>query len=274
MKNNVAVLMCVYEKDNLIFFKESVQSIINQTFDDLILFIYVDGPIFGIKKDYLECLDAESSKIKVVFGIKRLGLAHGLNCLLDLVCVESDFDYIARMDADDICRLDRIAIQVDFLQKNKHISVVGSDVVEIDESGNTLFYKKMEAKHLELSSNIIKRCPFNHPSVMFRQNVFFNDSARYISSLQNTQDYYLWVDLLKTGHLFANINEPLLEFRIDKNFHSRRGLKKALNDFKSRVYAFQELKCYSFSNFIHTVLLVILRISPSVIKKIAYNKFR
>ncbi|WP_263641611.1 hypothetical protein [Vibrio diabolicus] len=41
--------------------------------------------------------------------------------------------YIARMDADDICNLERFDKQVDFLKKNAQISVVGSDVIEINE---------------------------------------------------------------------------------------------------------------------------------------------
>jgi hypothetical protein len=95
-----------------------------------------------------------------------------------------------------------------------------------------------------------------------------------MSSLKNTQDYYLWVDLVKDGCLFANINETLLKFRIDENFHQRRGLKKAMNDLKSRLYSFKILKNYSISNVLHVILLFILRVSPAWIKKLAYKKLR
>jgi hypothetical protein len=125
-----------------------------------------------------------------------------------------------------------------------------------------------------LVKNIIKKCPFNHPTVMFRTTVFLNSNVRYKAELMNTQDYYLWVDLVKAGYLFANINEPLLKFRIDENFHTRRGLKKAINDLKARFYAFKVLRNFSMSNLLHVTLLFALRISPATIKKIAYKKLR
>ncbi|MDV5059493.1 glycosyl transferase, partial [Vibrio diabolicus] len=120
---------------------------------------------------------------------------------------------------------------------------------------------------------IIKRCPFNHPSVMFRMSVF-EDGFRYKSELMNTQDYYLWVDLLAAGKNFANINEPLLMFRINESFHSRRGFKKAMNDLNSRIYAFKKLDVLNLSNIIHTISLFLLRIAPTSIKKWAYKTLR
>ncbi|MCV5855842.1 glycosyl transferase 2 family protein, partial [Escherichia coli] len=87
------------------------------------------------------------------------------------------------------------------------------------------------SEHNSLVNNIVKRCPFNHPSVMFRIDVFEEHNLKYKDELQNTQDYYFWVDAIKSGLKLANINEPLLKFRIDDKFHSRRGVKKAKNDF-------------------------------------------
>jgi len=271
--DKVAVAMSVYRSDKLFLLKESINSLINQTYKNLKIFIMVDGPVDKPVQSYLADL-AVKDGFNIEFCQENSGLATRLNQIIDKVVSIGGYDYIARMDADDISDKTRFNKQVKFLSLNTDVSVVGSDVMEIDESGNELFYKKMSSHHDELYSNIIQRCPLNHPSVMFRTKIFQDPHVRYKAWLKNTQDYYLWVDLFKAGYRFSNINEALLYFRVDSNFHSRRGFKKAVNDFNSRLYAFKTLKCYSFVNIIHTGLLFALRVSPSFLKKIAYKNLR
>lgn len=268
----VAVMMCVYKNDNAIFLKEAIDSILNQRGITSHLYLFVDGPL---PEPLDSCLKSYEENINCFFTFSKynIGLASGLNYLVDNSIDLERYDYIARMDADDISEPHRLMTQVEFFCGNSDISVLGSDVVEISESGDEIFYKKMDEKHDDLFLKIIKKCPFNHPSVMFDASVF-KEGYRYKSELKNTQDYYLWVDLLAAGKKFHNINSPLVKFRVDSNFHSRRGLKKAINDLKSRVYAFKKLDVMSLGNVIHTFLLFFLRLSPSFIKKMAYKIFR
>ncbi|MBE8233761.1 MAG: hypothetical protein HAW67_08500 [Endozoicomonadaceae bacterium] len=102
----------------------------------------------------------------------------------------------------------------------------------------------------------------------------FNDGNRYNVSLLNTQDYYLWVDLIAAGNTFSNINKPLLYFRKNSSFYKRRGFKKVFNDIRCRLYAMQKLNCFSLKNLFYLVSLVIIRIAPSKLKKLAYHFFR
>lgn len=272
MKPNVAVIMSIYKNDRLSFIIESIESILNQSYKSCDLYIAIDGPVSKDVEDYIVNISSIDN-IFVSFDSVNKGLAFRLNQLIEIASIKKKYKYIARMDADDISIHSRIEEQVFFFENHSEVSVVGSDLMEINEEGESIFYKSMPVKHDELSSAIIKRCPFNHPSVMFKAEVF-SSSIRYNENLMNTQDYYLWVDLLSAGFKFANINKPLLKFRIDGNFHSRRGLKKAINDLKSRIYAFKILKCYSVSNILHVILLFTLRISPTFIKKLAYKKLR
>ncbi|MER1746651.1 glycosyl transferase 2 family protein, partial [Proteus mirabilis] len=87
-------------------------------------------------------------------------------------------------------------------------------------------------------------------------------------------DYYLWIELLAKGYVFGNLDESLLKFRINNDFHSRRGIKKAKNDFKARLYAIRKLKIANFKNFSFLFLIVFLRVSPAFLKKIAYKYLR
>lgn len=271
-KYKLAVAMSVYKTDDIDHLRIAITSILNQTYKNFDLYVEVDGIISKNVKELLTEFDFHNN-IFIHFNQSNMGLAYRLNDIIDKVIKQDCYSFIARMDADDVSHPERFKKQVKFLCDNSDVSVVGSDVIEISETGDTLFYKKMDTAHNILASRIIKKCPFNHPSVMFNMSVF-REGSRYKPELKNTQDYYLWVDLLAAGKKFANINEPLLKFRVNNSFHSRRGFKKAMNDFRSRIYAFKHLNVLSIDNVIHTFFLFLLRISPRFIKKLAYKFLR
>ncbi|MFV4844882.1 glycosyltransferase [Edwardsiella tarda] len=267
----VAIAMSIYRNDNPIFLDKAINSILNQTYKNIQLFIEVDGIITD---ELYQRVDFYSKyhNVNVNFNFECRGLAFRLNEIIERVVKDGSFSYIARMDADDISQPDRIEKQVDFMINHQDIAVVGSDVIEIDESDCFIFYKKMDSHHDDIVKNIIIKCPINHPTAFF--NISAISKIRYNGKLKNTQDYYLWIDFVYHGMRLANINEPLLKFRVDNDFYSRRGFSKAINDVKSRMYALKKLKNYSLSNIVHVFMLFFLRISPPIIKKIAYNKFR
>jgi glycosyltransferase involved in cell wall biosynthesis len=269
----IAVAMSVYNNDSVSFLEESIESILNQTYKNFELFIQVDGRVRSELRNSLLDYGA-NQKVHVYFNEDNLGLALRLNNTIDMVMGNPDFSYLARMDADDISELNRFERQMSFMVSNPDIGVVGSDVIEINYIGDEVFYKKMPSSHSELEKNIIKRCPFNHPTVLIDLNVLRKTKLKYKSHLKNTQDYYLWVDMLANNIKFSNINEPLLKFRVDKKFHSRRGIKKAMVEFLSRLYAFKHLDVINVGNVVHTFLLFLLRISPAFVKKAAYKFLR
>lgn len=270
--NKVAVALSVYKADKPSYISSSVESILQQSHSNFILFIQVDGKV---SEDIQQCLEKYSAdnRLEIIYNETNRGLAYRLNQIIDLAIESGDFDYLARMDADDISLPERFEKQVEFLNDNPTIDVVGSSLIEFSECSDEEFYKRMDVNHSDMLEKIIKKCPFNHPTVMFRMQVF-EDGFKYDSNLMNTQDYYLWVDLLANNKQFANIDLPLLKFRINDSFHSRRGLKKAINDVKSRLYAVRKLDLLTFSNILHVILLFILRVSPSYVKKIAYKYLR
>lgn len=270
--SNIAVAMSVYKSDKLPYLVEAVDSILEQDYEAFHIYIEVDGTVSPDVKSYLNKLD--SQKTTVTFHRENKGLATRLNQIIDKVLQSGKFSYIARMDSDDISDRSRFREQVDLLSKNRDIYVLGTDVIEINNKGETIFYKHMESNSDKIRSNIIKKCPVNHPSVMFRVELFDTYGLRYQDNLMNTQDYYLWVDAIDKGLKISNLNKPLLKFRIDENFHKRRGLKKSLNEFNSRVYAMKKLSMFSLGNALHTLLLFSLRLSPESIKKLSYKYMR
>lgn len=270
--DKIAVVMSVYRNDEANNLRNALDSLVYQSYENFDVFLMVDGPI----SDSLGLVISEYSLRDNFFVYKEdqnRGLAFQINKAISIVIKTGSYPYIARMDADDISHKDRFLKQIKFFNTNPGISVLGTSVLEFGGVANN-FIKKMPTKHTELLENIIRRCPMNHPTVMFNRRIIRSEDLKYDDKLMNTQDYYLWVDLFSKGYEFANLDEVLLNFRVDSNFHSRRGFKKALNDFKSRIYAMRKLKAYTFVNITHTVFLFFLRVSPSFVKKFAYKYLR
>lgn len=269
----IAVAMSVYINDRLSYLQESVQSILDQTYSNFHFFIEVDGKVNDEVYLYLKELNIMDN-VSVGFNKNNKGLAYRLNTIIERVLDSENFKYIARMDADDISDLNRFEEQVGFLYDNPDVKILGTDLIEINNEGEFLFYKKMEKYNHDIISNIIKKCPLNHPTVMFDIEVFSEHCLRYRNELSNTQDYYLWIDAIFKGITLGNLDAPLLKFRIDPDFHKRRGLKKAFNELQSRIYAMRMLNVINIANVLHSISLFLLRISPEFVKRFAYKNLR
>lgn len=123
MTSIIAVLLPVYKKDSVTYLREAVESIYGQTYQDFLLYIGVDGPIGDDLKGYLAQVEVHP-KTKVIWFEENRGLACVLNDLLD-ICFKGGFEYIARMDADDISLPERFEKQQKYLQEHPEIDVVG-----------------------------------------------------------------------------------------------------------------------------------------------------
>lgn len=277
MKNSmnsemVAVIMSVYDGDNIQYIEQSIDSILSQSYKKLSLFVYLDGVTNDNIRSYVDGVAKVHSNVYPFYSKENNGLAYALNYLINKVKAMGDYTYIARMDADDISDVERISEQVTFFKDNPDISILGTNCIEINESGEDVYRKKMPETHSELERFIFKRSPMIHPSVMFRGKVI--DDIVYNVELKNTQDYYLWVDLLSKKYKFHNLQKFLIKFRVADDFYSRRGMGKVLNEMKSRLYAINKLDGKNILNYTYMVFFFILRVSPVFIKKICYRTMR
>ena len=116
MVKKVAVIMSLYISDVLTFVKMAVESIMTQSFADFDFYIQYDGPVQKDVDDYLSGLEDE--RIHIYRRNENKGLAQSLNDLLAVV-MPMGYEYIARMDADDISMPERFEKQVAFMDRNK-----------------------------------------------------------------------------------------------------------------------------------------------------------
>lgn len=268
--SNVAVIMAIYKGDVTTQVEEAFDSVLKQTYP-VSIFLMIDGPI----DSNLEAIIHEYS-VRMDFRIFRnknsLGLAKSLNLLLDSVS-RFEYDYIARMDSDDICLSDRIEKQVNYLQSDTTIDLCGSYCEEFGSSFSKAV-KKVPTSHDDIVSFSITRCPFVHPTVMFRSSVF-SDGVRYPVNLPFTEDMGLWFSLILRKKKMANIPEVLLKYRMNEQTLKRRlGMNKAISESKLRLYYMVKLNCFSFKNLALILSRFVFHILPESCLKFLYINFR
>lgn len=270
MKCKHAVIMCIYNGDVSEIVKLAIDSIINQS-TAAHLYIYIDGPV----NSDLECLIesiSDNSNMLIYRSKYNRGLAFGLNYLIEKVlCYE--YEFVSRMDSDDISSYNRLERQEQYFLDHPEVDVIGSYCSEFG-SDYSLEVKKVPLNHSELIRYSVLRCPFIHPTVMFRTKVFENGN-RYPTNTFFSEDLALWFRLIESGVIFANVPEVLLNYRLTENTLLRRkGIKKAASEIVLRYNYMTAMKLTSFKNIIFLLGKFFFHLMPVRVTKHMYKVFR
>lgn len=269
----VAVIMSVYKSDDLSYFKLAVDSILKQSYLETDLYVWQDGPVPQAIESYLDIL-SEDERVYITRSEKNSGLATALNSLIEIVVSSNNYKFVARMDSDDISYYDRISKQVEFLINNPDIDVVGTGCREFGGSF-ALEAKILPQTHEELLDFSVVRCPFIHPSVMFRASVFKSSGVRYPVDTELTEDMALWFKLLRSGAKFANLPDILLDYRLNEaTLSRRRGLSKALSEVKVRLAYMYSLNRISAKNILGVCSRLFFHMMPLGLIRLAYKHLR
>lgn len=182
--NKTTVLMAVYNGERYI--KQSVKSILNQTFKDFEFLIVDDGSFDSTGAIISEIKDSRIKYKKISHG----GLASALNYGINL----SRSDYIARIDSDDVCTPERLEKQISFLDSHPEIDVVAGWSVYFKDAGKIQFTVKPPASDKEIKKFLLLHNPINHSSVTFRKKKIA-DNGGYNDSFRCYEDFELWFRL-------------------------------------------------------------------------------
>lgn len=196
----VSVLMPVFNAEKYLI--EAIQSIINQTYQNFEFIIVDDCSSDGSKEIIKKFTD---NRIKLIEKTSNSGISETLNVGIK----EAKGKYIARMDADDISHPKRIEKQVAFLERNSKYVVCGSNYYLINNNFNVKLPEENEAIKVEL----LKSCCIGHPTVVLKTSVLKKYNFFYKKESEPTEDYNLWIELIKKGK-FYNLQESLLGYRI------------------------------------------------------------
>lgn len=266
----LAVIMSVYKNDKLSFVKLAVESILEQSFSDFNFYIQADGRLSEELYHYFE--NIEDQRLVFKSREENKGLANSLNELLSVV-LKKQYNYIARMDADDISLHDRLEKQINFFKIHPEVDVVGTWAIEIDEKGNEFFKKEMPVSHKECRDLFIVRDCLIHPTVMFRKS-YFQKAGLYPTNTFFAEDTKMWEQGFINNCKFANLPEFLLKFRLDSNFFDRRrGWEYAKNIFLLRVSITKQMN-YGIKGYLYAVLYAVAKLMPEKILSLIYKKLR
>ncbi len=213
-----SVAISVYKNDNPIYFDRALESITDQqTIKPNEIVLVVDGPIPEETNQVIEKY-SENYNLKVI----RLENNGGLGNALRIATENCSNELIARMDSDDVAVRDRFEQQLQFMNNNPDVDILGGNISEfIDDEANIVSYRVLPTTDAQLKKYLKKRCPFNHMTVMFKKTSIMN-AGGYLDMHYN-EDYYLWIRAFLKHSVFSNVGTSLVNVRIGKDMFSRRG---------------------------------------------------
>jgi len=258
----ISVIMGVYNSKR--YLRESIESILNQSFSKFEFIIIDDGSNDGSSK-ILRKYSKKEPKIKIIENKKNIGLTASLNKGLKA----AKYDIIARMDADDISKKDRLQKQYNFLKANEDISVLGTSAIDINKKGEIINHRKVPLSYDEIKKTVRFVNPIIHSSVMFRKNDILKIGG-YNENYRKVQDYELWFRCIANNIKLNNLKEELILYRRDNKYYKRKSLYYRWTDFKIRFECYRLLNI-PFYKWYTLFIPIILGFSPKFLLNFLYK---
>jgi hypothetical protein len=202
MNPKITVLMSVFNEQT--YLREAVESVLSQTFGDFEFLIIDDGSEEPFEDFINQYRDA---RIRV-FRQENIGLARSLNRGLRLARGE----YIARMDADDVCRTDRFDLQIKEMEAHPQIDLLGSFFDVIDEKGRLIETKELITDPIYRLWRLQFHNNYGHGTVMLKKQAALRQGM-YDDTLLYAQDYDLWSRISRKDNT-GIIPEVLYHYRM------------------------------------------------------------
>ena len=199
----VSVVMPAYNAEKYV--ADAIKSILTQTYTNLELIVINDGStdktadiVGGIPDNRIVFVDNKENAGQSTVRNQGISLAKG--------------KYIAMMDADDESLPTRLQLQVNFMEKNPEVGILGTAALLVKD-GRVVKKLKRPVSHFACVQHISATCPFLHNSVMIRKSAI-PPGVRYGEGYAYAEDTKLWMDFYNRGVKMANLKEALVTYRI------------------------------------------------------------
>lgn len=204
----VSIIMAAHNADKYI--AETIESVLSQNYTNWELIVTDDAStdntrdivVQYTKKDpRIKIIPLDKSVRQTVARIKAIKISSG--------------EYLAILDADDISLPDRLKIQVNFLEINPDIAVVGSAAELINENGAHIGKKEKACEFTELAFKLLLQTQFIHSSVCMRKKTY-DDIGGYdgVTYRIYAEEYDLLNRFVNEGYKLTNLPEILIKYRI------------------------------------------------------------
>lgn len=216
----LAVILPAYNAEN--FLTECLDSLLNQTFSDFCILAVNDASTDNTGK-ILEDYAAKDTRLRVYHFSKNQGEPAVMQFAMDMLNY-MNVEYIARMDADDICVPHRFETQIQYLDKHPEIDILGSNALLFNDEQTD---KMSKISTLPLLDKDIKahfslaRDHIINPSSMWRHSSIKALNINYAQTA-TAPDFHMWVQCALHKKTFANLAEPLLLYRLHPGQESKK----------------------------------------------------
>lgn len=182
--------------------RECIESILNQTFRNFEFILLNDSPdnkeLAKIVKSY------NDPRIVYVENETNIGISEARNKLIKLAKAE----YLAIFDHDDISLPNRLALEVDYLDKNPDIGVVSGNIMNFPNQHN----EKQPTDNLEIKAKLMHEMVVPHTAAMIRKSVLLKNDIWYEEKYSPAEDYRLMLRLVGCT-MFHNLDDILVKYR-------------------------------------------------------------
>ena len=250
----VSVIIPVY--NNRDYIREAIDSILNQTFEDIEIVICDDASTDGTGEIIQEYAHDYPDKIKAIKNNTNRGVEYSSNR-----CIKNaKGQYIARMDGDDVSHKDRIEKQVRFLEKYPKYDFVSTPMILFDEAG--VF--GCVSLSGEPNKNVFSyKSPFPQPSCVIKKKAFLDVKGYKIGKrFMKVEDWDLWIRLYERGYRGYILSEALYYYREDREAYRRRPFRYRINETMIGMSAVRKLRLPKF-NYLLTLRPILVGLLPS-----------
>lgn len=243
----ISVIMPVYNTEKYIW--QAIESILNQTFIDFEFIIIDDCSTdnsYLIAKNYSKI----DNRIKLYKNEKNSKIVFTLNKAIEI----STWEYIARMDSDDIVDKYRLEKQYSFLLEND-LDIVSSNLIFIDKYWNFISKRNYNS---DISSTILNESPICHACSIIKKECF--NIAWLYNDYNLAEDYDLWLRFYSHWFKFWILEEYLYKYRIFDDWWKSKKLKeqlKATINIKKNAIKSYWIH-FKFNNYIRLYLEILL----------------
>lgn len=185
---------------------QAIDSVLAQTFNDFEFIIIDDGSTDGTQ-GVLSAYASRDTRVKLLQNPRNVGIADTLNAGLQ----QCRGEYVARMDADDICHVDRFQKQIQFLEEHPDVGVCGTAYEMFGGSSGTCRHPQTDAEIKIL--HLLGNTAIGHPTALFRRSVVTQCGAAFKRDEFPAEDLWFWIRLGFVTKL-ANLSETLLHYRV------------------------------------------------------------
>ncbi|RRK32487.1 glycosyltransferase [Schaedlerella arabinosiphila] len=214
----ISVIMPTYNVEKYV--EESVKCILNQSYKNIELVIVDDASTDGTYT-ILKRLSKIDKRIKLYRNESNQKICKTLNKALNYVTGK----YIARMDGDDLCDVNRLEILKRYLDQHENCALVGSQVLNIDEKGNVISNKSFPRTWKYIKPGLKTMCCILH-IWLARKNVY--EKLKGYREIPFAEDYDFLLRGMRLGFRFANVDESLYSVRTRMgNTQSSNGIRQA-----------------------------------------------